>query len=105
VRKRLLKTPVRGVRLAVNGRAGKDVGGSLEVWSEQGKVRGLLFAFRREGRKCIMGTYRLVLADDHALFLQGLKQVLQQVDDLVVIGEAVDGRELLDLLTKVTLTW
>jgi DNA-binding NarL/FixJ family response regulator len=49
-----------------------------------------------------MGTYRIVLADDHALFLQGLKQVLQEVSDLEVIGEAVDGRELLDLLTKVT---
>jgi DNA-binding NarL/FixJ family response regulator len=49
-----------------------------------------------------MGTYRIVLADDHALFLQGLKQVLQEVGDLEVIGEAADGRELLDLLNKIT---
>jgi DNA-binding NarL/FixJ family response regulator len=49
-----------------------------------------------------MGTYRIVLADDHALFLQGLKQVLQGVGDFEVVGEAVDGVELLNLLNKVT---
>jgi len=49
-----------------------------------------------------MAAYRIVLADDHALFVQGLKQVLQEVDDLEVIGQAADGRNLLDLLAKVT---
>jgi DNA-binding NarL/FixJ family response regulator len=49
-----------------------------------------------------MGIYRIVLADDHALFLQGLKEVLKGVGDLKVIGEAFDGRELLNLLNKVT---
>jgi DNA-binding NarL/FixJ family response regulator len=49
-----------------------------------------------------MGTYRIVLADDHTLFLQGLKQILQGMGDFEVIGEAADGRELLDLLNKVT---
>jgi len=49
-----------------------------------------------------MGTYRIVLADDHALFRQGLKQVLHGVGDLEVIGEAADGRQLLTLLNQVT---
>ena len=47
--------------------------------------------------------YRIVLADDHALFLQGLKKVLEGAADLEVIGEAADGIELLDLMNKLVL--
>ncbi len=46
--------------------------------------------------------YRIVLADDHALFLQGLNQILQGVGDLEVVGKAADGLELLNLLNEVT---
>ena len=45
-----------------------------------------------------MGTYRIVLADDHALFRQGLKGILEGAADLEVVGEAGDGLELLNLL-------
>ena len=45
-----------------------------------------------------MGTYRIVVADDHALFRQGLKSILKGGADLEVIGEAGDGLELLNLL-------
>ena len=45
-----------------------------------------------------MGTYRIVVADDHALFRQGLKSILQGAADLEVVGEAGDGRDLLSLL-------
>jgi len=45
-----------------------------------------------------MGTYRIVLADDHALFRQGLKGILEGAADLEVVGEAGDGLELLKLL-------
>ncbi len=36
---------------------------------------------------------RILLADDHALFRQGLKSLLETEDDLRVIGEAQTGRE------------
>lgn len=45
-----------------------------------------------------MGGYRIVLADDHALFRQGLSKIIEGVADLEVAGEAGDGLELLSLL-------
>jgi len=45
-----------------------------------------------------MGKYRIVLADDHALFRQGLRKIIEDVADLEVAGEAGDGLELLSLL-------
>jgi DNA-binding NarL/FixJ family response regulator len=48
-----------------------------------------------------MGVYRIVLADDHALFRQGLKRLLEEMEEIEVIGEAGDGLELLALLNSV----
>jgi DNA-binding NarL/FixJ family response regulator len=44
--------------------------------------------------------YRVILADDHVLVRQGLKRILAETGDLEVVGEAGDGLELLDILTK-----
>jgi DNA-binding NarL/FixJ family response regulator len=49
-----------------------------------------------------MSPYRIALADDHVLVRQGFKRILEGVGDLEVIGEANDGIELLNLLSKVT---
>lgn len=38
---------------------------------------------------------RIVLADDHALFRQGLRSLLEAEPDFRVVGEAGDGREVL----------
>jgi len=46
--------------------------------------------------------YRIVLADDHVMFRQGIKNILEGAEDLEVIGEASDGLKLLELLKKVT---
>jgi DNA-binding NarL/FixJ family response regulator len=45
-----------------------------------------------------MSTYRIVVADDHVLFRQGLRGILGGAADLEVVGEAGDGLELLNLL-------
>jgi DNA-binding NarL/FixJ family response regulator len=45
-----------------------------------------------------MGNFRIVVADDHVLFRQGLKSLLQGAAGLEVVGEAGDGQELLRLL-------
>jgi DNA-binding NarL/FixJ family response regulator len=45
-----------------------------------------------------MNSYRVVVADDHALFRQGLKGILEGAADLEVVGEAGDGLALLELL-------
>ena len=38
---------------------------------------------------------RLVIADDHAMMREGLKRILQEVDDVAVVGEAADGQDVL----------
>jgi DNA-binding NarL/FixJ family response regulator len=43
-----------------------------------------------------------VLADDHTLFRQGIKKIVEESGDMLVGGEASDGLELLDLLKKET---
>ena len=48
-----------------------------------------------------MTPYSIVLADDHVLVRQGLRRILEGTAGLEVVGEANDGLELLDLLTRV----
>ncbi len=47
-----------------------------------------------------MSPYSIILADDHTALRQNLKNLLAQNKDLEVIGEAVDGVGLLDLLKR-----
>lgn len=48
-----------------------------------------------------MQPYKILLADDHALFRDGLKRILAEASDLKVIGEVADGLELLKILSRV----
>ncbi|HEX7003806.1 MAG TPA: response regulator transcription factor [Trueperaceae bacterium] len=43
---------------------------------------------------------RLLLVDDHTVVRQGLKMVLSLEPDLLVVGEAADGREALDRIAE-----
>ena len=45
-----------------------------------------------------MSPYRIVLADDHAILRQGIKKIIEEMEDLKVVGEAADGLKLLELL-------
>ena len=47
-----------------------------------------------------MLQYSIILADDHALVRQGIKRIIQEDQELVVMDEAVDGLELLNLLEQ-----
>ena len=49
-----------------------------------------------------MDGYRIVIADDHVLFRQGIKLILEERDNIEVVGEVNDGLELLNLLKKLT---
>ncbi len=49
-----------------------------------------------------MNPYRIVLADDHTMLRQGIKKIIEESEDMAVVGEASDGLELLSLLKKVT---
>src|SRR5215217_5974666 len=43
---------------------------------------------------------RVLLADDHALFRQGLRQLLELEDDIEVIGDASTGEEAQQMVTE-----
>jgi two-component system, NarL family, response regulator NreC len=45
-----------------------------------------------------MNKTRIVLADDHTLMRAGLRVLLEREADLVVVGEAEDGRQTIDLM-------
>ncbi len=47
-----------------------------------------------------MNPCRIIIADDHVSFRQGLKNLLGARSDLEVIGEAANGFQLLDLLNQ-----
>src|SRR5574340_630823 len=49
-----------------------------------------------------MAAYSIILADDHALVRWGLRRLIEDMDELEVVGEANDGIELLQLLKHVT---
>lgn len=48
-----------------------------------------------------MKTYRIILADDHVMLRQGIKKIIEESEDMTVVGEAGDGLELLRLMQKV----
>lgn len=45
---------------------------------------------------------RLLIADDHPLIRNGIKLVIEQSDDIQLLVEATNGKELLDLLSEFT---
>jgi DNA-binding NarL/FixJ family response regulator len=49
-----------------------------------------------------MSKYRIILADDHVILRAGVKRIIHENPELIVIGEAGDGLELLQLLEEST---
>jgi len=43
---------------------------------------------------------RVLIADDHAIIRQGLKQIVSDYADIVIAGEASNGQEVLDMVLK-----
>ena len=52
------------------------------------------------GLKSDTNTCRIVIADDHAMFRQGLKHTIDGKSGIAIVGEACDGRELLEVMDK-----
>lgn len=47
-----------------------------------------------------MSKFEILLADDHAIIRDGLRQLLADTDDLVAAGEAANGQQLLERLAE-----
>ena len=45
-----------------------------------------------------MGTYNVVIVDDHTMFREGVRKIIEEIEDVKISGEAGDGLELLKLL-------
>ncbi|MFB0528044.1 MAG: hypothetical protein ACETVT_04135 [bacterium] len=43
---------------------------------------------------------RILVTDDHALFREGLRRILELEEDIEIIGEANDGPEAFELFTR-----
>jgi DNA-binding NarL/FixJ family response regulator len=48
----------------------------------------------------IMKKIRVLIADDHALFREGVRALLSKYEDLEVTGEAAEGKEAIDQVKK-----
>jgi DNA-binding NarL/FixJ family response regulator len=48
-----------------------------------------------------MASYRVLIADDHPLFRQGIRSLIEQDSGIAVVGEAGDGFELLEMIKRV----
>jgi two-component system, NarL family, nitrate/nitrite response regulator NarL len=47
------------------------------------------------------GRIRILMADDHPMFRQGLRALLESKDDLVVVGEATNGSEAVSMAQQI----
>ncbi len=47
-----------------------------------------------------MSSYNVVLADDHAMFREGIRKIIERIKGVQVSGEVNDGLELLDFLKQ-----
>ncbi len=72
------------------------LGRSAEVSAMEGAGLRTSPAAKRKGRK----TVQVLLVDDHEMIRQGLRAVLENYDDVAVIGEAVNGEEALTAVEK-----
>ena len=47
-----------------------------------------------------MDKIKVIIADDHELFREGTRNLIQQEPDMEVAGEAIDGEEAVELVTR-----
>ena len=50
--------------------------------------------------KIIEGVFAVLLADDHAIFRDGLRKMLESDEEMTIVGEAQNGTECIKLLAK-----
>lgn len=73
----------------------------MEATGSDGWRRGITRGDRRHSLqrvlKNIVNKIRVLIADDHPLFREGLHMLLEREEDLQVVGEATDGNQALSM--------
>jgi two-component system, NarL family, nitrate/nitrite response regulator NarL len=59
------------------------------------------YGFRQRGGRIMDKRIRIVIADDHPIFRDGLRRLLESESDMKVVGEACDGHEAVKLATEI----
>ena len=49
-----------------------------------------------------MHRKKIITVEDHAIFREGLRRIISEMDDMELVGEASDGIEFLKMLKKIT---
>jgi DNA-binding NarL/FixJ family response regulator len=50
----------------------------------------------------MQGRIKLFIADDHQMFIDGIKALLQNTENIVIIGEATNGKQLIEKLKELS---
>src|SRR5688500_14502427 len=58
------------------------------------------FAYGCRSRRTEISMIKLLICDDHVIVRQGLRQILSEVPDLFIAGEAAEGSEALQLIRR-----
>lgn len=48
-----------------------------------------------------METTKIILADDHTLFREGVKKLLESISNIEIVAEASSGKELFNIVDKI----
>ena len=73
------------------------LGGQANVTSSPGKGTHIEVSFPGHAGRAMI---RILVADDHTIMREGLKQLLANEADLIVVAEAADGDEVLKLVRE-----
>ena len=49
-----------------------------------------------------MEKIKVLLADDHIVVREGIRELIQDEDDMVVVGEAGNGEEAVEMVSQLT---
>ena len=74
-----------------------DLGSTLDIRSAIGQGTELLITLPAGVKRSAMSTVRILIADDHTLMRQGLRQLCERLGGFAVVAEAVNGAQAVEL--------
>ena len=80
----------------------KLIGGDISIETDMGAGTRITVTFplEEESSTFAIDPIRIVLVDDHAIVRQGIRLFLDSQDDMVVVGEASNLSETIDIIAK-----